>query len=80
MHKSNVKVVKPYDLRLYGKTDWDNPDVFIQYAKCGVCGHHLPIDQVMFVSGQGYIHNDVRCYALIRARGSRLMYNKEGYD
>jgi hypothetical protein len=55
---------KPYTLREYQPEDWKDPGKFLQDKKCAVCGHHLPVDQMMEINGK-FVHSDFQiCLAL----------------
>ena len=69
-----MKQRKPYKLREYQKEDWTDPAKFLMNAKgkaskCRICGHHLPVDQVVQV-GSDFIHSDnTICLALVNKSG-----------
>lgn len=66
-----MEMKTPYNLKPYTKEDFADKTIFMQGTTCAVCGHHLPLDQVMQVS-EDYVHTDVRiCLALIKESGRK---------
>jgi hypothetical protein len=68
-----MKQAKPYVLRDTSNKSasyWSDPKIWCS-NRCAVCGHHLPVDQVMQV-GSDLVHTDVRiCLALINKSGGK---------
>ena len=62
---------KPYKLREYSSEDFKDPKKFVQGKQCFVCGHHLPCDQFIVISGT-YAHSSVKiCVALLKEKGRK---------
>ena len=81
-----MKTRKPYKLREYRDEDWMDPSKFVinddgKAAKCRICGHHLPVDQVVSIEGE-LIHSDnTICLSLIVHKNiiiGQLKFDKEG--